>query len=245
MKKVYDLLMVYGVISALHLLFYNCTFEMTYKNYNFITYSIPMVLILIIIAGMFYGLHKEVLDLDWNVCEHEKYQLYWISLIPHILFFIYACFVYSQSWSNDLLLIGIFVLSVTILEEFIFRRIVFIELKKIYGKIKAIFMSAVIFSGFYVISFLGIGSFSSHPISFLIAFFIGILYSTFYIYTKNIGLLILKRSMWNYIRMTSVELPFHLLLATFALELSICLSIILQTCHFMDRLKEKIKGNLS
>lgn len=229
MKKVLDLLTVYVVISALGIFFYENIYDIAYSHYEFITYSIPMIAILMVLSSTFYFFHKEFLDLEWYKKKNEIYLLYWISVFPYFFLSVYSLFKASNIWKINSIGFILFVISAVLLEEFVFRRVTFIEMKKNYGTLKAIFGSSFIFAIFHVLSFLTDRPLSQMPSVIIMAFFTGISYACTYLYTKNLGLLVLKRSLWNCMRLSDIQWSFWLLAVMFVFEYILCVLMLIKS----------------
>lgn len=245
MRKVLDLLTVYVVISALGMFFYENIYDIAFGQYGIIGYSVPMITILMILSSIFYLFHREIFTSNWRELLKINHRLYWISVVPYFLITLYS--LVKKNYDLDMISFGFFsfVLCIVLLEEFVFRRVTLIELQKLYGTIRGILGSAFIFAVFHAMSFLSDGPSNQMPVALIIAFFTGISYSCTYLYTKSIGLLVLKRSFLNYMSLSTTIYPIPLLVAIITFETIMCFLMLSKIGAFPYKALENILKKLS
>lgn len=230
MKKILDLLTVYLAISILGIFFYENINDVAYGQYQFIAYSLPIITILTVLLSNFFFYRKDFLNVKWyRKCKRE-YYLYWISLIPYLLLILYSSFQGVQKLKIDSFGFIVFVICIGLLEEFVFRRVTFIELKKRYGVMKGILGSSLIFAIFHAISFATNDKpLIQMPLAVILPFFTGIMYACIYLYTKNIGFSALKRGFLNYSVFFGIDWQLPLFAAVFLFESILCILMLIKS----------------
>lgn len=249
MKKVLDLLFVNFIIASLSMIFFRKAFEGFDSDFYFMSYFTPIMIMLGVIVILFYYFHRDCLKLEW--AGQPRIKMYVISMLPYLMLLLYdfkQCFIdvgikskalLGQYLINKELLnvnmvhidinylyVIIFLIALIILEEIMLRRFLFTGLIQTYGEIKAVFITSGAFSFFTMIALFAGRSVEQTFLSMLIVYAVNVAYTSMYLYTKKLSLIIVKRTIWNTIRLSKVFIPTWWLFLIVLFELCIIIGIL-------------------
>lgn len=249
MKKVLDLLSVNFIIASLSMIFFRSGFEGFQSDFYFVSYFTPIMIMLSVIVILFYYFHRDFLRIRWQ--QRPKIKMYLISMLPYLMLLGYdfnQCFIDADFKSKSLLgqylinkeLLNVnmvhidinyiyvitFIIALIVLEEVVLRRFLFVELIKAYGEIKAVFITSGAFSFFTIIALFAGRSVFQTFLTMLIVYVMNVAYTSMYLYTKKLSLIIVKRTIWNTIRLSKVFIPTWGLFLIVLFELIIIINIL-------------------
>lgn len=249
MKKVLDLLLINFIIASLSMIFFRKAFEGFQSDFYFVSYFTPIMIMLGVIVMLFYYFHRDFLKIQWQGCP--KIRMYLVSMLPYVTLLAYdfnQCFIdvgfKSKSLlgqyliNKDLLNVNMvhldinyfyvitFLIALIVLEEVVLRRFLFVELIKTYGEIKAVFITSGAFSFFTIIALFAGRSVYQTFVAMLIVYVVNVAYTSMYLYTKKLSLIIVKRTIWNTIRLSKVFIPTWGLFLIVLFELIIIINIL-------------------
>lgn len=164
-----------------------------------------------------------------NPSQPLGWKLILISLVPTVVVGGYV--ITSQASATKAFIVPFMaMLAVGISEELTFRKIVMTSLLKDISPARTILVSAVIFSALHAFNLIAGQTLKSTFTQLLMTFLAGLVYGVFYMYTKNITVMIFLHWWWDYILISGAikpESPWSMLVSAMPLIELIAMGIIL------------------
>lgn len=189
-------------VMSVALFISNHLFGVSYNDPTFSATFLPTYYILVPFSLAAYIKYRKPLS------DHQpRYLLFLCSFIPLVLM---SLFTVSQTFglSKAFFLPLIDAFFVGISEELIYRGVVFTRITEEKGLFKGILFSAIAFSIAHSVNVIGGVSLSGMLHQLFSTFVAGLFFALVYHYTKNIYLLIIFHSLWDYILFTDIPTRF-------------------------------------
>lgn len=223
------LLLIYMLLMGAGLVFCNYVLKTPYNTTEFSEKFLPVMIILAVMVLIYALKNRKKIDL---ITENKKGYL-WFGLIfvPLICIAIYSG---VKSFDKSLLFFIVIFDSmlIGIAEEGMYRWILLGGLLRKMKPVRAILISALLFSSLHLLNILGGIEFSEVVNQLFSTFFMGIFLGLVYLDTKNILFPMLFHFVWDYIMLTGAieDSPIQsvVIFGTIAFELAVSVILMIK-----------------